>query len=50
MSIYYIKLIWGPAGQEGYPHEDKTEFAGGGKTVSGTVSYRLGRLKFPTII
>lgn len=26
---YYIKNIWGPDGQEGYPRKDKTEFAEG---------------------
>ena len=31
---YYIKNIWGPDGQEGYPRKDKTEFAEGQKLVA----------------
>ncbi len=29
MNNYYIKNIWGPDGQEGYPNKDRTEFAEG---------------------
>jgi hypothetical protein len=34
MNNYYIKNIWGPGGQEGYPHKDRTEFAKGQKQAA----------------
>lgn len=34
MNNYYIKNIWGPGGQEGYPHKDRTEFAEGQKKAA----------------
>ncbi|MBU4481533.1 hypothetical protein KKH59_04475 [Patescibacteria group bacterium] len=34
MNNYYIKNIWGPGGQKGYPHKDKTEFAEGQKRAA----------------
>ena len=34
MNNYYIKNIWGPGGQEGYPHKGKTEFAEGQKQAA----------------
>ena len=31
---YYIKNIWGPGGQEGYPYKGRTEFAEGQKQAA----------------
>ena len=53
MSDYYIKHIWGPGGQEGYPHrnkagEERIDFAEGQEKAAQRFSECKGFLLYET--
>ena len=48
MSTYYIKNIWGPGGQNGYPQKDQIEFAQGQEGAARRFSKCDGFLLYET--